>query len=75
MFNSTRFTLSKYGLRYWAVFEGETLICITLYRRGGLEVIRRLEELTCQLRQLTAASEDSRTLLSLKSISTNNSAA
>jgi hypothetical protein len=75
MFNSPRFTLSKYGLRYWAVFDGETLVCVALYRRGALEVICRLEELTCQLGQHTAASEESRSLSSLKSISSNNSAA
>jgi hypothetical protein len=40
------FTVTKYGSRYWAVFEGDTLVCVTLYRKGALEVKRRLEQLT-----------------------------
>lgn len=29
--------------RFWAVFDaGETLICLTVYKRGALEVARRL---------------------------------
>jgi hypothetical protein len=41
-----RFSVTKYGIRYWAVFEGDTLVCVTLYRKGALEVKRRLEQLT-----------------------------
>jgi len=29
--------------RYWAVFEGGTLLCLTVYRKGAVEVKRRLE--------------------------------
>ena len=29
--------------RYWAVLEGRTLVCITVYLRGAREVVRRLE--------------------------------
>ncbi len=36
--------IRKYG-RYWAVFEGEALVCVTVYRKGALEVIRRLERM------------------------------
>ena len=28
--------------RYWAVYDGEVLICITVYKRGAREVVRRL---------------------------------
>jgi hypothetical protein len=28
--------------RHWAVYEGQTLIAVTLYKRGALEVLRRL---------------------------------
>lgn len=41
-----RFSVTKYGSRYWAVFEGETLVCVTLYRKGALGVKRRLEQST-----------------------------
>ena len=29
--------------RHWAVYEGQTLIAVTLYKRGALEVLRRLQ--------------------------------
>jgi hypothetical protein len=31
----------KYG-RFWAVYEAEKLICLCVYKRGALEVIRRV---------------------------------
>ncbi|MDI6732344.1 MAG: hypothetical protein QME16_00225 [Planctomycetota bacterium] len=34
--------IEKYG-RFWAVYDGlEILVCITVYKKGALEVIRRL---------------------------------
>ena len=34
----------KYG-RYWAVYdELDILICITVYKKGAVEVIRRLQQ-------------------------------
>ena len=30
--------------RHWAVYEGQTLIAVTLYKRGAREVLRRLQE-------------------------------
>ena len=35
--------IEHYGERYFALYEGETLICVTVYRRGAAEVKRRLE--------------------------------
>ncbi len=33
--------------RYWAVIDTEdTLVCLCVYRKGALEVVRRLEERT-----------------------------
>jgi hypothetical protein len=29
--------------RYWAVLQGQTLVCITVYLKGAREVVRRLE--------------------------------
>ena len=29
--------------RHWAVYEGQTLIAVTLYKRGAQEVLRRLQ--------------------------------
>ena len=34
-------SLQKYG-RFWAVYEGEELVCITVYKKGAMEVMRRL---------------------------------
>ena len=35
-------TIKKYG-RYWAVYDGEDLVCVTVYLKGAKEVIRRLQ--------------------------------
>ena len=34
-------TISRYG-RFWAVYDHEVLVCLTVYRKGALEVVRRL---------------------------------
>ena len=28
--------------RYWAVFDGDVLVCLTVYQKGAREVVRRL---------------------------------
>jgi len=33
--------IEKYG-RFWAVRDGKELVCVTVYRRGAKEVVRRL---------------------------------
>jgi hypothetical protein len=36
-------TIIRYG-RYWAVYASDgTLICLTVYRKGAAEVVRRLQ--------------------------------
>ena len=35
--------IARYGnTRHWAVYEGATLVCVCLYKKGALEVLRRL---------------------------------
>ena len=35
--------LTKYG-RFWAIYATDgTLICVTVYKKGALEVVRRLQ--------------------------------
>jgi hypothetical protein len=34
-------TLQKYG-RFWAVYDQGTLVVVTVYRKGALEVMKRL---------------------------------
>ena len=37
-------TYSRYKLtRFWAVYEDETLLCVTVYRKGARAVIDRVE--------------------------------
>ena len=35
--------IQPYGNRYYALYEGEELVCVTVYKKGALEVKRRLE--------------------------------
>ena len=35
--------IEAYGDRYFAVYDGEDLVCVTVYKKGALEVKRRLE--------------------------------
>jgi hypothetical protein len=32
-----------YGDRYYALYDGENLVCVTVYKKGAQEVKRRLE--------------------------------
>ena len=37
-------TITRYG-RYWAVYDpAGALVCITLYKKGAAEVVRRLTQ-------------------------------
>jgi len=35
--------IQPYGNRYFALYDGEDLICVTVYKKGAMEVKRRLE--------------------------------
>ena len=35
--------VEKWDHRHWAVYDGPELICVTVYKKGALEVKRRLE--------------------------------
>lgn len=36
--------IEKYGNKFWAVYDAENLlVCVTVYKKGALEVIRRIE--------------------------------
>ena len=35
--------IARYGnTRHWAVYEGESLVVVTVYKRGAQELLRRL---------------------------------
>jgi hypothetical protein len=40
-----RYRIERHGRRNFAVFDGSELVCVTLYRVGAVEVIRRLSTL------------------------------
>lgn len=33
--------ITRYG-RYWALYDGSELIAVTIYRKGAMEIARRL---------------------------------
>jgi len=37
-----RFKIDKYSDRTFALYDGEDLVCVTAYRKGAVEVRRRL---------------------------------
>ena len=47
--SALRSPMDEYRIRqlqkYWAVYEGSTLICITVYRKGAVGLIGKLREL------------------------------
>jgi hypothetical protein len=40
------FRLEKARRRNWAVYEDDTLLCLTVYKKGACSVIERLRELS-----------------------------
>ena len=40
-------TMKKFG-RFWAVYDGEQLVCVTVDKKGAAEVIRRLTTKSCK---------------------------
>ncbi len=44
MQEQNKFSIEKWDHRHWAVFEGYELVCVTVYRKGALEVKKRLEQ-------------------------------
>ncbi len=44
MSEQNEFSIEKWDDRHWAVFDGSDLVCVTVYKKGALEVKRRLEQ-------------------------------
>ena len=36
------FTIEPWGEKYYALYDGDELVCVTVYKKGALEVMRRL---------------------------------
>ena len=43
---NARFRVEKYGYRSFAVYDKEQLVVVTVYKRGAIEVAKRLETFT-----------------------------
>ncbi len=41
-------SIERYGDRFYALYDGEDLVCVTVYKKGALEVKRRLEMASIQ---------------------------
>ena len=37
--------VEPWGEKYFALYKGDCLICVTVYKKGALEVMKRLEEM------------------------------
>jgi len=55
LLTNERFTITRYGNRFWALYDGEDLICVCVYKVGAREVKRRIEELVARIPQEAAA--------------------
>ena len=44
MSEQNELSIEKWDGRHWALFEGKDLVCVTVYKKGALEVKRRLEQ-------------------------------
>jgi len=36
------FTIETYGSKFYALYEGDELVCVTVYKIGAMEVMRKL---------------------------------
>ena len=36
--------VEKWDRRHWALYDGPELVCVTVYKKGAVEVKRRLED-------------------------------
>ena len=36
------FTIEPWGEKYYALFDGNDLVCVTVYKKGAQEVMKRL---------------------------------
>lgn len=39
------YSIEPWGEKYFALYKGDCLICVTVYKKGALEVMKRLEEM------------------------------
>ncbi|XMB66254.1 hypothetical protein RI065_08105 [Mycoplasmatota bacterium zrk1] len=37
--------IEKYKDTYWAVYDGEELVCVTVYKKGAVGVVEKIKSL------------------------------
>jgi len=37
-----KYTVQHYGNRFFAVYDNDNLVCVTVYKKGAIEVVNRL---------------------------------
>ena len=42
--NQDQYHIENYGSRFFAVYDKEQLVAVTVYRKGAKEVVRRLQK-------------------------------
>lgn len=56
--------IEKYGLRNWAVYDNnDKLVCVTVYKKGAVEVVRRLAGVDCSVVKPMHNADDIKKLL------------
>ena len=40
------FRIEPYDMRFFALYDGDVMVCVTVYKAGALEVMKRLFELS-----------------------------
>ena len=38
------YRIEPYGAKFYGLYKGDELICVTVYKRGAIEVMKRLYE-------------------------------
>ena len=46
-----RLSIEKWDSRFWAVYEGEELVAVTVYRKGAARIKERIEELLAMIQR------------------------
>jgi hypothetical protein len=43
------YSVEPYGEKHYALYKGDLLICVTVYKKGALEIMRRLSEMESKI--------------------------
>lgn len=43
------YSIEPWGEKYFALYKGNLLICVTVYKKGAIEVMKRLSEMESKI--------------------------